>query len=302
MQSMKDNRSPTIRSLLFVPGDSERKLQRAVDSESDALILDLEDSISTSQKPKARELVSEFLKCHSSNRKQSYFVRVNPYGSEYLNADLNAVVSGRPDGILLPKSEPAQIRTLCAQLSVLESAHGLADGAIKIIGIATETPSAIFALGSYGGTSTRLRGLAWGAEDLAASLGALTMTTGGNDDVFRLARALCLLGASAAGVDAFDTVYVDYKDLGGLEIECLAARRAGFAGKLAIHPGQIRTINMAFSPTQLEIEWAKRVVAAFDADPELGTAGIDGKMVDRPHLILARSVLARHSWSVWHTP
>jgi citrate lyase subunit beta / citryl-CoA lyase len=292
---VKGSQPAIIRSLLFVPGDSERKLQRAVDSESDALILDLEDSVSASQKSRARELVSKFLKCHFSNRKQSYFVRVNPQGSEYFNADLNAAVSGRPDGILLPKSEPAQIRTLCAQLSVLESTYGLVEGAIKIIGIATETPSAVFALGSYGGTSSRLRGLAWGAEDLAASLGAFSMTPGGHDDVFRLARALCLLGASAARVDAIDTVYVDYKDLGGLEVECLAARRAGFVGKLAIHPCQIQTINEAFSPTQPEIEWAKRVVAAFDADPTRGTLGIDGKMVDRPHFILAQRMLARLS-------
>ena len=293
MHSLKDSQPAIIRSLLFVPGDSERKLQRAIDCESDALILDLEDSISASQKPKARGLLSEFLKCHSSNRKQSYFVRVNPYGSEHFNADLNTAVSGRADGIVLPKSTPAQIRMLCAQLNVLESAHELADGAIEIIGIATETPSAIFALGSYGGTSSRLRGLAWGAEDLAASLGALNMIPGRHDDVFRLARSLCLLGAGAAEVDAIDTVYVDYNDRDGLEAECLAACRAGFVGKLAIHPGQIQTINKAFSPTQLEIEWAKRVVAAFDENPEIGAVGIDGKMVDRPHVILAQRVLAR---------
>lgn len=281
-----------MRSLLFVPGDSERKLARAVNCGADTLILDLEDSVSASHKELARELVSAFLRTHSSIRQQSYFVRVNPTSSEHFHADLSSVVSGRPEGILLPKCEPAQIRSLCAQLDVLEDTFGLPGGAIQIIGIATETPSAIFALGGYAGTSKRLCGLAWGAEDLAASLGAVNMTPNGYDDVFRLARALCLLGAGAARVAAFDTVYVNYNDLDGLRAECLAARRAGFVGKLAIHPGQVKIINEAFSPTEMEIEWAKRVVAAFDANPNLGTVGIDGKMVDRPHLILAQRVLA----------
>ena len=284
-----------IRSLLFVPGDSERKMERALLSGSDMLILDLEDSVSASQKAAARSLVAAFLKAQPSNRTQRYFVRVNPIGSDYFHEDLTSVVSGRPDGIVLPKSEPAQVGSLGAQLTVLEEAHGLASGSIQIICIATETPSAIFALGSYAGTSARLRGLAWGAEDLAASLGAVNRTANGCDDVFRLARSLCLLGAAAASVDAFDTVYTEYKDLSGLKNECVAARRSGFTGKLAIHPDQVATINEAFSPNAAEVSWARRVVAAFSENPDVGAVGIDGKMIDRPHLILAQRLLSKLS-------
>jgi citrate lyase subunit beta/citryl-CoA lyase len=284
-----------MRSLLFIPGDSERKMERGLLSGSDTLILDLEDSVAESQKAAARALVSTFLKAQPSNHNQRHFVRVNPMGSDHFRLDLGTVVSGRPDGIVLPKSDPEQVRSLSAQLTALEETYGFASGSIQIICIATETPSAIFALGSYAGTSIRLRGLAWGAEDLAASLGAVKTTPNGYDDVFRLARSLCLLGAGAAGIDAFDTVYTEYRDLSGLKDECIAARRSGFAGKLAIHPDQVATINEAFSPDAVEVAWARRVVAAFSANPKVGAVGIDGKMLDRPHLILAQRLLSRLS-------
>jgi citrate lyase subunit beta/citryl-CoA lyase len=284
-----------IRSLLFVPGNSERKMERALSSGADALILDLEDSVAAAQKEMARGLVAEFLKAQSGARKQLLLVRVNPMSAGAFDSDLKSVLAGRPDGIMLPKSEPAQVRSLSSQLNDLEKANQLGAGSTAIFCIATETPQAVFALGSYAGTSKRLRGLAWGAEDLAAVLGAANKIDGRYDDVFRLARALCLLGAAAAGVDAFDAVYVDYKNGAGLASECTAARQSGFAGKLAIHPDQVPIINQTFSVTDAEAAWSRKVIAAFDANPDLGAIGIDGKMVDRPHYILAQRTLSRLS-------
>jgi citrate lyase subunit beta/citryl-CoA lyase len=281
-----------IRSLLFAPGNSERKLERALTSGADAVILDLEDSVSATQKAAARALVTTFLRAHAPHRTQHFYVRVNPIESVFFESDLAAVMAEHPDGILLPKSEPKHVRSLSTKLATLEDTHGIAPGSVKIICIATETPSSIFALGSYLGTSDRLAGLAWGAEDLAASLGAVR-TEHGFDDVYRLARTLCLLGAAAAGVEAFDTVYLNYKNTSGLRDESAAARRSGFAGKLAIHPDQVPTINDAFSPTKEEIAWANRVISSFESNPDAGAIGIDGEMVDRPHYILAQRILSR---------
>jgi citrate lyase subunit beta/citryl-CoA lyase len=277
-----------MRSLLFVPADSERKLARAAESEADALILDLEDSVAEARRPEARRLARAFLDAPQSGRALRY-VRINPLASDFAADDLAAILPGLPDGIMLPKSMPEDL----PRLERLLDEHADA-AAVRVIAIATETPAAIFALGHYAGVSTRLEGLTWGAEDLAALLGAVNRRPDGTyDDVFRLARALCLLAAAHAGVAAIDTIYADYRDEGGLATECAAARRAGFTAKMAIHPAQVPVINRVFAPTAEELDWARQVEAAFAADPAAGTVGIAGKMVDRPHLLLARRMLAR---------
>jgi citrate lyase subunit beta/citryl-CoA lyase len=222
-----------------------------------------------------------------------FYVRINPLSGPHALTDLAAVMPGRPDGIMLPKATPAALARLDHNLEALEAANGIAIGATRVVAIATETAGAMFELGHFAGVAPRLAALTWGAEDLAADLGA-----GGNrrddgvyDDTFRLARALALLGAQAAGVLAIDTVYVDYRNTEGLQTECRAARRAGFVGKMAIHPDQVATINAAFTPTEAQREWAHGVVAAFAANPDAGTVGIDGKMIDRPHLLIAERIL-----------
>jgi len=280
-----------MRSFLFVPADSERKLARGLDSGADALILDLEDSVAASNRPLARRQAREFLEAHGPDRVRRY-VRINPLGSGLPLDDLAATVAGRPDGILLPKCVPNDVRTLDHYLSAFEAAAEAPIGAIRIIAIATETPQAVFALGGYAGVSPRLEAITWGAEDLSACLGGNNKTIEGEyDGPYRLARSLCLLAAAAAGVPAIDTIYTDFKDEAGLKGECLAARRSGFAGKMAIHPAQLAAINDAFSVSAAERDWAERVIAAFAANPDAGTLALDGKMIDKPHLTLARRLL-----------
>lgn len=280
-----------MRSLLFVPADSERKLARGLESGADALILDLEDSVAASNRPTARRLAREFLDANGPERVRRY-VRINPLQSGLALDDLAATVAGRPDGILLPKCRPEDVRTLDHYLCAFEAARGVPAGAIGIIAIATETPQAVFALGSYTGVSPRLEAITWGAEDLSACIGGSNRTIAGEyDGPYRLARSLCLLAAAAAEVVAIDTIYTDFKDEAGLKAECAAARRSGFAAKMAIHPAQLAAINDAFSVSAEEREWAERVVAAFAANPDAGTLALDGKMIDRPHLTLARRLL-----------
>jgi citrate lyase subunit beta / citryl-CoA lyase len=280
-----------MRSLLFVPADSERKLARAPQSGADALILDLEDSVVPANRSRARHQAREFLATTGSAGFRRY-VRINPLSSREVLDDLATVVPGQPDGILLPKCVPEDLRTLDHYLSALEAASGLALGAIRVIAIATETPAAMFALGGYAGVSSRLEGITWGAEDLAARVGGNNRRADGiYDDVYRLARSLCLLGAAAGGVTPIDTIYTDFKDDAGLAAECAAARRSGFAAKMAIHPVQIPVINNAFSVSEEELAWARKVVAVFAENPEAGTVALDGKMIDKPHLTLARRLL-----------
>jgi citrate lyase subunit beta/citryl-CoA lyase len=280
-----------MRSLLFVPADSERKLARAPQSGADALILDLEDSVVPENRRVARAQARSFLTSSKPGGARRY-VRINPLASEDALYDLAAVVPGRPDGILLPKCLPEDLRTLDHYLSALEVASAITLGTIRVIAIATETPAAIFALGGYTGLSPRLEGITWGAEDLAASLGGHNRRVDGvYDDVYRLARSLCLLGAASAGVMPIDTIYTDFKDADGLTAECADARRSGFTGKMAIHPAQVPVINNAFSATEEELAWARKVVAIFAANPDAGTIALDGKMVDKPHLTLARRLL-----------
>ncbi|HVC55420.1 MAG TPA: CoA ester lyase [Stellaceae bacterium] len=280
-----------MRSLLFVPADSERKLARSLESGADALILDLEDSVVAANRPTARKQAREFMEAHGPERVRRY-VRINPLASGLALDDLAATVAGRPDGILLPKCVPADVRTLDHYLSAFEAACGAPLGAIRIVAIATETAQAVFALGGYRGASPRLEALTWGAEDLSASIGGNNRTIAGDyDGPYLLARSLCLLAAAAAEVLAIDTIYTDFKDDAGLKAESFAARRSGFAGKMAIHPAQLAIINEAFSVSAAERDWAERVVAAFAARPDAGTLALDGKMIDKPHLVLARRLL-----------
>jgi citrate lyase subunit beta/citryl-CoA lyase len=280
-----------MRSLLFVPADSERKLARGLESGADALILDLEDSVAAPNRPAARKLARQFLEAHGPEQTRRY-VRINPLASGLALDDLAATVVGRPDGILLPKCTPEDVRTADHYLSAFEAAAGAPVGAIRIIAIATETPAAVFALGGYKGISPRLEAITWGAEDLSACIGGNNRTIDGDyDGPYKLARSLCLLAASAAEVVAIDTIYTDFKDPEGLKAECAAARRSGFVAKMAIHPAQLATINEAFSVSASERDWAQRVVAAFAANPDAGTLALDGKMIDKPHLVLARRLL-----------
>jgi len=285
-----------MRSLLFVPADSERKLDRAWHSGADALILNLEDSVVPANRSMARRQARAFLASSGSTDFLRY-VRVNPLASEVALDDLVAVVPERPDGILLPKCQPEDVRTLDHYLSALEAAFALPLGAIRVIAIATETAAAVLALanqaqGGYAGVSTRLEGITWGAEDLAAAIGGHNRRLDGvYDDVYRLARTFCLLAATAAEAAAIDTIYTDFRDEKGLAAECAAARRSGFTAKMAIHPAQIPVINEAFSVTGQELAWARKVIAAFAENPDAGTLALDGKMIDRPHLTLARRLL-----------
>jgi citrate lyase subunit beta / citryl-CoA lyase len=242
-------------------------------------------------RPAARRLARAFLDTTGSAGFRRW-VRINPLASGAALDDLVAAVPGKPDGILLPKCEPGDLRTLDNYLSAFETAAGLALGATRIIAIATETPAAMFAIGNYAGVSPRLAGITWGAEDLAACIGGNNRRLdGAYDDVYRLARSLCLLAASAAGVEPIDTIFTDFRDEAGLAAECAAARRSGFTAKMAIHPAQIPVINQAFTPDEADLAWARKVVALFAENPDAGTIALDGKMIDRPHLTLARRLL-----------
>jgi citrate lyase subunit beta/citryl-CoA lyase len=287
--------SAAARSWLFVPGDSTRKQAKGVASEADALILDLEDSVAAANLPAARATVAAFLRAHADRARQQLWVRVNPLRTPHVLADLAAVVPAAPDGIMLPKAENgADAVTLGHYLSALEVAAGAAEGGTRIAVVATETPAALFTLDGYAGVGPRLAAVTWGAEDLAAALGATSNRVAGGEYEFtyQLARSLCLAGAVAAGAAPIDTVFTDFRDVAGLEREARAARRAGFTGKMAIHPDQVPVINRAFTPDDAEIAHAERIVAAFAANPGLGTVGLDGRMVDMPHLKQARRILA----------
>jgi citrate lyase subunit beta/citryl-CoA lyase len=288
-----------MRSLLFVPGDSPRKQAKGLESGADALIVDLEDSVAAGRKEEARAATLAFLNdIGAKAHRPRLLVRVNGLDTGLTDADLDAVVAGRPDAILLPKAEggPSVVH-LDAKLAAREALCGLADGAIQIMAIATETAAALFAAGTYAGASTRLAALTWGAEDLSADLGAETNRDeeGRFTGPFRLARSLCVAAAAAARVAALDTVFVDFRDTQGLRREAEEARRDGFTGKLAIHPGQVAVINEVFTPSAAEIAKAQAVLAAFAAAPGVGVVGIDGVMYDRPHLERAKRLLARVS-------
>ena len=285
----------TLRSMLFVPGDSERKLARAESSPADALILDLEDSVAPDRTEIARGMVRAYLGSRPDRSGQQLWVRINPLATEKALPDLAAIVGGAPDGILLPKPDSADDVVLLGHyLTALEQREGLKRGHVRIIPVATETARAVFALGTYAGSSERLVGMTWGAEDLSAALGASTNKGPGGAYAFtyELARSLCLAGAVAADVQPIDTLYVDFRDPAGLEADSRASRQLGFTGRIAIHPDQVAPINAAYTPDTAEIEYARRVVAAFAAAPGTGVVGLDGKMLDMPHLKQANRILA----------
>lgn len=281
-----------IRSMLFVPGDSEKKMAKSGSIGADALILDLEDSVAAQRRPLAREMTHAYLR-EADRTRAEYWVRMNPLDSSDALLDLVAVVGARPNGIALPKCEgPHHILQLAHYLDVLEVQHGIPLGSIGITAIATETAAAPFALGQYKG-APRLRVLTWGAEDLGAALGA----SSNKDDAgeytppYVLARSLCLYGAYAAGVQALDTVQPDFRAADKLRRECNEARRDGFLGKIAIHPDQVAVINETFTPSAAEVAHAQAVIDIFAANPEAGTLSLNGKMLDKPHLKQAERVM-----------
>jgi citrate lyase subunit beta / citryl-CoA lyase len=293
-----------MRSLLFVPADSPRKLEKAITSGADALVVDLEDSVALEGKARARQGAAAFLKEIVPTSPRPYLiVRVNSLGSGLTDADLDVVAPARPDAVMLPKAEGgSSVVHLDAKLAVREATSDIADGSIKIIAIATETAAALFLAGTYAGASKRLFALTWGAEDLSAELGAETNrdAEGVLLDPYRLARVLCLAGAASAGVPAIDTVFTDIHDREAFRRECGAARRDGFSGKMAIHPTQIPIINEAFTPSREAVTRAKAVVDAFAANPDAGVVAISGVMVDKPHLARARRILDRAAGTAHH--
>jgi citrate lyase subunit beta / citryl-CoA lyase len=286
-----------MRSLLFAPADSDRKLDKAFASGTDAVIIDLEDSVALEGKPLARERAAAFVAAAASApERPQLIVRINSLQSGLADADLDAVVRVAPDAILLPKSEGASsVIHLAAKLTAREAVHGVPDGHIRTIAIATETAASLFGLSTYAGASGRLVGMTWGAEDLSADLGASANrdADGRFLEPYRLARTLCLAGAVAARVAPIDTVYVDFRDETGLRRETEEARRDGFTGKMAIHPAQVAVINEIFTPSERAVAEAQAIVAAFAAAPGAGVVGIGGVMYDMPHLKRAQLLLAR---------
>ena len=280
--------------MLFVPGDSDKKFAKASGIGADALILDLEDSVAPSMKVEARAKVSALLD-DQAPRDWLFFVRVNPFDTGMTFDDMAAVVKPGLDGLLIPKADgAADIVRIGAKLDRLEALAGMAIGSVKIAVVATETAQAMFNLDSYTPAHPRLVALTWGAEDLAAALGATANKEedGSWTSPYLLARNLCLFAASSAGVLPLDTLYTDFRDPEGLERDCRRARRDGFLGRIAIHPDQIAIINRCFSPSEAEISEAQMIVDAFAAQPDAGTLGINGKMYDIPHLKAAQKTLA----------
>lgn len=274
-----------LRSLLFVPGDRPDRMEKALKAGADALILDLEDAVVPERRPEARRTVCRFLANHPS---APLWVRINPIETPDAEADLQAILRLRLNGIVLPKAQGGEwVQELARRLT--EGGNATA----QIIPIATEAPGALFGLGTYQGVR-RLAAIAWGAEDLSAALGAAAAREpdGRFTPPYELARSLCLFGAGAAGVPAIDTIYPDFRDLDGLAAYAARARRDGFAGMMAIHPGQVPAINAAFNPTAEEIAHARSVVAAFEANPGVGALSLDGRMIDRPHLVQAQRILS----------
>jgi citrate lyase subunit beta/citryl-CoA lyase len=272
----------TPRSWLFVPADSERKVQKALESDADAIIFDLEDSVAPAQKATAREILK---KLPGRSAGPQWWVRINPIGSEFHKDDLQVIGVGDIHGIVLPKAESGA--------DVTRLAHRT--GSIPIHAIVTETAASLFGLLSYADPKSPLAAMSWGAEDLSAALGASSKydADGELSFTYRLARSLCLAGAVAAGVQPVDGVFADFRDEAGLRAEAEAARREGFTGKLAIHPAQVPVINAAFTPSADDVRHAEEIVAAFEAHPDAGVLSFGGKMVDRPHLVQARRVLER---------
>jgi len=279
-----------LRSLLFVPADSEKKLAKSKASPADALILDLEDSVTPDNRPKARGLARDFL---SEKNRQAVWVRINPVGGRDFVADMAAVVPAAPAGLIVPKPDgPQDLLILDAHLLTLETQAALAQRSIQLLPVATETPTAVLSLQDYRHAPPRLAALSWGAEDLSAALGAAMNRDGDGEFLFihKMVRALVLIAAKAAGVDAIETLHADFRDSKGLERAARLAQREGFSGMFAIHPDQVEAINAAFTPSKADVAYAQKVVTAFASGA--GVAALDGKMLDQPHLKQARHVIA----------
>jgi citrate lyase subunit beta/citryl-CoA lyase len=282
-----------MRSMLFVPGDRPERFGKALASGADAVILDLEDAVTPATRAQARRDVAAFL--HDASRSVPCWVRINPVETADALADLAAVVAARPDGVVLPKARSgADLARLDHWLEALEAQHGLAPGSVRVIALVTETAAALVDAASFATPPARVLGYSWGGEDLAAAVGASANrgADGEFEFTFRVARAACLLMAAAAGVAAFDTTDIEFKDAGAVERRAGAARRDGFAGKLAIHPAQLAAIHAAFTPTEEELAWARRVVAAMSEAQGRGAVALDGRMIDRPHVLQAERILA----------
>jgi citrate lyase subunit beta/citryl-CoA lyase len=288
-----------IRSWLFVPGDSEKKLAKTTATGADVIIVDLEDSVAPANKAGARALALEWLQLHRQqlvqDRKQARWVRINALDTPYWREDLIAVLPGAPDGIMLPKSAgPEAVQQLGAELYELEGRAGIQAGTTRILPLVSETAMAALGIAQYASASSpRLAGLTWGAEDLSAAIGATRKreASGRWTDTFRMVRSQTLLTAHARGVPAIDTLHADFADEAGLRAAAEAARADGFAGMLAIHPAQVPVINLAFTPSEDELAEARAIVAAFSENPDAGTLQIERRMIDRPHYLLARRVL-----------
>ena len=283
------------RSWLFVPGDSERKLEKSLGVGADALIFDLEDAVAPERKDEARRIVADFLRGPAKDTSASVYVRVNPWDTPLCAEDLDAVMGGAPDGVVQPKSESAQdVIALGAAITAHEKIHGIEAGSTRILPVATETPKAIFQLGSYSVGVPRLVGLTWGAEDLGAAIGASVRRDAQGEwlSPYEMVRSLTLFAAHAAGVEAIDTLHADFRDAEGLLAHARRARQAGFTGKLAIHPAQVAVIHDAMTPSDDEVRAARQIVDAFAESPGVGAVSLDGQMLDRPHLEGARKVLA----------
>lgn len=286
-----------MRSLLFVPADSERKLAKGEACGADALILDLEDAVSGSRKPAAREMAADYIRTVRANeRRPRLYVRINALDTSYWQDDLAGVIAAGPDGIMLPKPRSGEdVHTLSIALDHAEERAGATVGVTRIIAIATEVPVSLLSMPSYIASSTRLAGLTWGPEDLSAALGssATREADGRWTSPYRLARDFALFTAVAADVQPIDTVFVDFSDLAGLREEARLAARDGFTGKMAIHPDQVPVINEMFTPTPEAIARAEAIMRLFADNPDSGALSLDGEMVDRPHVIRAERLLAR---------
>jgi citrate lyase subunit beta / citryl-CoA lyase len=287
---------PKMRSWLFAPGDSAKKMGKAESSAADIALLDLEDSVAPENKPSARQMVAEHI--GASANKARLWVRINPLSGHDSIADLAAIIPSRPGGVFLPKAEgAADIAQLHHYLTALEAANGIPLGRTLIAALVTETAAAMFKTGDYAGTypgRERLVAMSWGAEDLSSALGAREQRgpDGEYSHTYEMARSLCLIGASAAGVAAIETVQPEFRDLDALAARARRVRAQGFAGMLAIHPAQVDPINAAFTPSAEELAHAQRVVQAFADHPGAGVVALDGAMLDRPHLALAQRLLA----------
>jgi citrate lyase subunit beta/citryl-CoA lyase len=286
-------RDAPFRSWLFAPGDSAKKMQKALNSGADIILLDLEDSVSEGSKPAARGAVAEFLK-ENAARRDRLWVRINPLQGPHALADLTSVIPAGPGGVMLPKARgPDDLERLGHYLAALETAAGVEQDFTRVIVVATETPQGLLAAGRYE-RGARLAALTWGAEDIATALGAFgnREEDGSYEFTYKMARSLCLVGAAAAGVPAIETIHADFHDAAGLAKVAAAARRAGFQGMMAIHPAQIEVINAAFTPTAEEIAEAQEIVELFATRPTAGAIAHRGAMLDLPHLNRAVAILA----------